>query len=126
MDSSAVASSSRLQDEKLPEPTSNYDAQPAERPPVAKDVNDDSEAEYDPDDDDGGNLSDFPISHELVMKDHTKVISALAVDPSGARVVSGSHDYDCKLWDFGGMSASPKPFKTWEPAGTYYVRVLLL
>ncbi|KAG5220784.1 transcription factor [Salix suchowensis] len=45
------------------------------------------------------------------MKDHTKVISALALDPSGARILSGSHDYDCKLWDFGGMDYRCKPFK---------------
>ena len=57
------------------------------------------------------------------MKDHNKVISALALDPSGARVVSGSHDYDCKLWDFGGMDYRCKPFKSWEPAGSYYVSV---
>ena len=49
-------------------------------------------------------------------------MSALTLDPSGARILSGSHDYDCKLWDFGGMDARCKPFKTWEPAGTYYVR----
>lgn len=83
---------------------------------------DGDEPEYDPDDDANTVFSEFPISHELVMKDHTKVVSALALDPSGARFVSGSHDYDCKLWDFGGMSATAKPFKTWEPAGTYYVR----
>lgn len=57
------------------------------------------------------------------MKDHTKVISALALDPSGARVVSGSHDYDCKLWDFGGMDYRCKPFKSWEPAGSYHVGI---
>ena len=60
------------------------------------------------------------------MKDHTKVVSALALDPSGARFVSGSYDYDCKLWDFGGMGANPKPFKTWEPAETYYVSALVV
>jgi WD40 repeat protein len=64
---------------------------------------------------------EFPATHELAMKDHTKVISALALDPSGARVVSGSYDYDCKLWDFGGMDHRCKPFKSWEPAGSYYV-----
>ena len=78
------------------------------------------EPEYDPDEIDAE--ADFPISHELPMKDHTKVVSALAIDPSGARFVSGSYDYDCKLWDFGGMGANPKPFRTWEPAGTYSVR----
>ncbi|KDQ63863.1 hypothetical protein JAAARDRAFT_120014 [Jaapia argillacea MUCL 33604] len=78
------------------------------------------EPEYDPSDDDD-DLPEFPITHELLLKDHTKVVSALALDPSGARIVSGSHDYDCKLWDFGGMDMRCKPFKTWEPAGTYYI-----
>lgn len=68
---------------------------------------------------------EFPTTHELILKDHTKVISALALDPSGARVVSGSYDYDCKLWDFGGMDHRCKPFKSWEPAGSYYVSISL-
>lgn len=59
----------------------------------------------------------------MALKDHTKVISALGLDPSGARLVSGSHDYDLKLWDFGGMDLRCKPFKSWEPAGSYYVRL---
>lgn len=77
-----------------------------------------SEQELEEDDED----SLFPTTHELLLKDHTKVVSALTLDPSGARVLSGSHDYDCKLWDFGGMDHRCKPFKTWEPAGSYYVR----
>jgi len=67
-------------------------------------------------------LPTFPITHEVMLKDHMKVISALALDPSGARLVSGSHDYDCKLWDFGGMDVRCKPFNSWEPAGSYHVR----
>ena len=66
-------------------------------------------------------LPQFPITHELPLKDHNKVISAMAMDPSGARLVTGSHDYDCKLWDFGGMDSRCKPFRSWEPAGSYYV-----
>lgn len=87
----------------------------------------DEEPEFDPSDpefdDEDSQLPQFPTTHEIVMKDHTKVISALALDPSGARVLSGSHDYDCKLWDFGGMDYRCKPFKTWEPSGTYHVGV---
>ncbi|KAG5341377.1 hypothetical protein C0989_011088 [Termitomyces sp. Mn162] len=86
---------------------------------VAQQENDLSEHEDFEDD-----QSQFPITHELLLKDHTKVVSALALDPSGARIVSGSHDYDCKLWDFGGMDLQCKPFKSWEPAGTYYVNDL--
>ena len=99
-------------------------------PPLIKPdrADDESEPEYDPDDDLGGasDQPSFPITHELVLKDHTKVVSALALDPSGARIVSGSHDYDCKLWDFGGMDHRCKPFKTWEPSGSYYVCAVFL
>ncbi|KAF8338314.1 WD40-repeat-containing domain protein [Cantharellus anzutake] len=94
--------------------------------PRSEEVEDDEDGEdaYNDDDesDDGG--SRFPVSHELTLKDHNKVVSAIALDPSGARIASGSHDYDCKLWDFGGMNAGLKPFKSWEPAGTYYVHDL--
>ena len=92
-----------------------------------KDVKEnDHEPEYDPEEDDEEDDDDdlplFPITHEMILKDHTKVISALGLDPSGARLVSGSYDYDCKIWDFGGMDSRCKPFKNWEPAGSYYVR----
>ena len=33
-------------------------------------------------------------------------VSALAMDPSGARVVTGGYDYDVRLWDFAGMDSS--------------------
>ncbi|PCH33445.1 transcription factor [Wolfiporia cocos MD-104 SS10] len=92
-------------------------------PPRAAAPEEGSEPEFDPSDDES-DLPDFPTTHELILKDHTKVVSALALDPSGARVLSGSHDYDCKLWDFGGMDHRCKPFKTWEPAGTYYIHDL--
>ncbi|EJT98901.1 WD40 repeat-like protein [Dacryopinax primogenitus] len=83
-----------------------------------EDVEDvDDEEDLEPED-------DLPLTHEILLKDHTKAISALALDPSGARVVSGSHDYDAKLWDFGGMDLSLRPFRSWEPAGSYPVREL--
>ncbi|WWC93073.1 uncharacterized protein L201_008038 [Kwoniella dendrophila CBS 6074] len=65
-----------------------------------------------------------PISHEIVLKDHTKVLSALAIDSSGARIATGSHDYDTKIWDFGGMDSRLKPFKSFEPNGNYYIHDL--
>ncbi|RUS27578.1 LOW QUALITY PROTEIN: hypothetical protein BC938DRAFT_483042 [Jimgerdemannia flammicorona] len=80
----------------------------------------------------------LPISHEIKLLDHHKVgslfdvpssvnhdlylplsfphtVSALALDPSGARLVSGSYDYDVKFWDFAGMDASLRPFRSIEP-----------
>jgi WD40 repeat protein len=88
-----------------------------------EDGDDIEEDDEDEDDSPEDFASAFPITHEVTLRDHTKVVSALALDPSGARVASGSHDYECKLWDFGGMSAALKPFKSWEPAGSYYVSI---
>lgn len=90
-------------------------------PPPGASVDGQEEPEFEPSDSED-DAPEFPTTHELLLKDHTKVVSALALDPSGARVISGSQDYDCKLWDFGGMDWRCKPFKTWEPAGTYFVR----
>jgi hypothetical protein len=99
-------------------------------------------------DDAGSDDSALPTTHEVVMKDHTKVgnaripgesegrktahvpsceqqtVSALSIDPAGARVVSGSYDYDCKLWDFGGMNANFKPFRSFECKPGHQVRAL--
>lgn len=33
-----------------------------------------------------------------------KAVSALAVDPSGARLATGSIDYNVTFWDFAGNS----------------------
>lgn len=96
-------------------------------PPAIPSNNYHPEYEYEADEDTGSqpfpafSSADYPISHEISLKDHTKVVSALALDPSGARIVSGSHDYDTKLWDFGGMDARTRPFKSWEPQETHYV-----
>jgi hypothetical protein len=61
----------------------------------------------DDDDDDGPQppadpRSLFPTSNHACMQGHTKLVSSITVDPSGARVVSGSMDGTIRLWDFGG------------------------
>ncbi|KAI0724346.1 transcription factor [Cerioporus squamosus] len=141
-DTGALASSAgaqvRSEDDPRPGPSSSS-ATPQPRPeepefdpdevgpPPPPQGNGQDELEGEPEFDaseDESEEAQFPISHELLLKDHTKVVSALTMDPSGARVLSGSHDYDCKLWDFGGMDWRCKPFKTWEPAGSYYIHDL--
>lgn len=95
----------------------------APRSAPAPETRDDDVQDEDDDEDDDEVSPDFPTTHEAKLKDHTKVISALSLDPSGARFATGSHDYDVKLWDFGGMGGGVgKPFKTFEPAESYYVR----
>lgn len=68
--------------------------------------------------------STLPVDSEVHLSEHTKSVSALSVDPSGARVATGSYDYDVRLWDFGGMTSSFKPFKTFEPFGSYWIHDL--
>lgn len=70
-----------------------------------------------------GSWSEYSSSEADCIR---QVVSALAVDPSGARIATGSHDYDTKLWDFGGMDHRLKPFKSFEANGNYYVRLLLV
>lgn len=124
-----VAGPSRTQPTATPSDVDSEDDDVGPPPPPPQQQNGDNagaqnEPEYDPSDfeDDEDEAPEFPTTHEITLKDHTKVVSALALDPSGARIVSGSHDYDCKLWDFGGMDMRGKPFKSWEPAGSYHVR----
>lgn len=45
----------------------------------------------------------IPISHEANFTGHTKAVTALSIDGSGTRVVTGSLDYNVKIYDFGGM-----------------------
>ncbi len=61
----------------------------------------------------------FPLSHEITLSHGSKPISALTLDPSGARVVTGSYDYSVKLWDFAGMDSTFKSFRTITPCERY-------
>lgn len=66
----------------------------------------------------------LPIEETVELKDHKKAVSALSVDPAGARVATGSFDYDIKLWDFGGMTQSFQPFQTFEPEESHIIKDL--
>ena len=57
----------------------------------------------------------IPVSHEIMLKGHQKQITALTIDPKGARFVTGSMDCTIKMWDFGGMDRALKHFREKEP-----------
>jgi len=61
----------------------------------------------------------LPTTHELVLAHGSKTVSAIAVDPSGARLVSGGLDYEVKYWDFQGMDLSRDSFRSFYPADGY-------
>lgn len=52
-------------------------------------------------------------------------MSALGLDPSGARLVTGGYDYDVKFWDFAGMDASFKAFRSLQPCEWYVFAYLI-
>lgn len=66
----------------------------------------------------------IPLSNEIVLKGHSKVVSALAVDHTGSRVLSGSYDYSVRMYDFQGMNARLQSFRQLEPFEGHQVRSL--
>ncbi|KXS22135.1 WD40 repeat-like protein [Gonapodya prolifera JEL478] len=55
-----------------------------------------------------------PVESEAALRHHTKLVSALSIDPSGARFVTGSYDYNVNIHDFAGMDARLRPFRSFE------------
>ncbi|CAG8770743.1 41787_t:CDS:10, partial [Gigaspora margarita] len=51
-------------------------------------------------------------------------VSALTLDPAGARLITGSYDYDVKFWDFAGMDSTFRPFRTIKPCGDHQIHHL--
>lgn len=85
---------------------------------------DEDDSDEDSDDDDEDSSDKFiPASLEVNLTHGARTVSALSVDHSGARLVTGSVDYDVKLWDFAGMSASMNAFRTIRPVEWYFATV---
>ncbi|CAI5486032.1 unnamed protein product [Closterium sp. Naga37s-1] len=65
-----------------------------------------------------------PLSNEIVLGGHTKAVAALAVDPTGTRVISGSYDYSLRFYDFHGMDSSLNSFRQVLPCDGHQVRAV--
>jgi WD40 repeat protein len=57
------------------------------------------------------------------MRGHKKAVSALGLDPSGSRLVSGGYDFKMRFWDFNAMDMNFRSFREVEPEpnGNYNV-----
>ncbi|XP_076894818.1 uncharacterized protein LOC143547222 [Bidens hawaiensis] len=97
------------------------DDEPVIGPPRPPPAAFDSDEEFS-DDDEPENRHRIPLTNEIVLKGHTKVVSALAIDHSGSRVLSGSYDYTLRMYDFQGMNARLQSFRQIEPAEGHQVR----
>lgn len=58
------------------------------------------------------------------MQHGSRAVLALAGDPSGARLASGSIDYDLCFWDFAGMDTAMRSFRTLQPCENHPIRGL--
>ncbi|KAL1517933.1 hypothetical protein ABEB36_001629 [Hypothenemus hampei] len=83
-----------------------------------------NESDTDSEDDSASNQYFMPIAAETSMKHGNKAVTALTVDPSGARLASGSVDYEVSFWDFAGMDSNLRSFRTLQPAENHPIRGL--
>ncbi|EZA50084.1 hypothetical protein DMN91_006312 [Ooceraea biroi] len=101
---------------------------------AGKKRNTDDSDDNDDDDDNNEQASDaeeemtlserIPCTHEVTMTHGTKAVIAIAADPSGARLASGSVDYDVCFWDFAGMDSSMRSFRTLQPCENHPIKCL--
>ena len=66
----------------------------------------------------------LPVSDEAKMEGHRKVVSALALEHTGSRLLTGSHDYTVRMYDFNGMKRDLRPFREITPCDGYPVHAL--
>ncbi|KAI9352068.1 WD40-repeat-containing domain protein [Obelidium mucronatum] len=89
------------------------------------DEDEDDEAEEEEDSDNDFDSDVLPVSRQIKLSDHRRTVSALTLDPSGARLISGGRDCTVKLWDFHGMNETFRPFRSIdEPCGGNPIRDL--
>jgi WD40 repeat protein len=106
-------SAPKLEDIK-PSTSAAHPTEPTGSDDEKKDSNDDSDDDSDDSDDDE---DEFPVSHELVLKSHERAVTTMTVDPSGARLITGSTDCMLKLHDFASMTPSTlRAFKSVDPS----------
>ncbi|KAL5562025.1 hypothetical protein UlMin_031772 [Ulmus minor] len=94
------------------------------RPPPGSNLSDSDEDGNGNGENEEENRFRIPMSNEIVLKGHTKVVSALAVDHTGSRVLSGSYDYSVRMYDFQGMNSRLQSFRQLEPSEGHQVRNL--
>lgn len=98
------------------------------RPPPQSVQKQSNGSDYDSDEEFDADLPEdshrIPLSNEIVLRGHTKVVSALAVDHTGSRVISGSYDYTVRMYDFQGMNSKLQSFRQLEPSEGHQVRSL--
>lgn len=80
-----------------------------------EDEDEDEESDSD-DDQDEDEEDEFPVSHEMLLKTHERAVTTATLDPSGARLVTGSMDCTLRFHDFSSMTPTTiRAFKSVDP-----------
>ncbi|KAG8623480.1 hypothetical protein KVT40_008456 [Elsinoe batatas] len=78
-----------------------------------KDGSSDSDSDDDSDDDE----PEFPVTHSLKIPTHSRAVTAVSLDPSGARLVTGSLDSTLKFHDLASLTPTTiRAFKSVDPS----------
>uniref|UniRef100_A0A8C6EJ68 WD repeat-containing protein 70 n=1 Tax=Microcebus murinus TaxID=30608 RepID=A0A8C6EJ68_MICMU len=88
--------------------------------PLPPPLNEEEEVEEEEEEED----DEEEVSISLIFFLKKYQVSALGLDPSGARLVTGGYDYDVKFWDFAGMDASFKAFRSLQPCECHQIKSL--
>lgn len=120
-----------------PIPSSVEDESDSVGPPIPSEFNKnestkaENQAKIEEDDDDDSMSDDegeeklvIPLSKNITFKHGTKAVTALAIDPAGARLASGAVDYEVKFWDFAGMDSSFHSFRSLYPCGNHPIKCI--
>ncbi|CAK9191290.1 unnamed protein product [Sphagnum jensenii] len=107
-----------------PQLGSNDEAEEIIGPPRPQTDEASSEEDDDIDDEEGEDVYRIPLNNEIRLKGHTKVVSAIAVDPTGSRVLTGGYDYVVRMYDFQGMDSRLRSFRQVEPSEGHQIRAL--
>ncbi|KHN99496.1 WD domain, G-beta repeat containing protein [Metarhizium album ARSEF 1941] len=85
--------------------------------PKGRDSSDSDDSDDDSDDSDHGD--EYPVSHELVLKTHSRAVTTVSLDPSGGRLLTASLDCIINFHDFASMTPTTlRAFKTVDPYDT--------
>lgn len=106
-------------------PSTSSNTKVSKKKKEKEDSDDDSDSD-DPSDDEEEETIEYkiPASHEVEMIHGSKAVTALTSDASGARLASGSIDYELNFWDFAGMDKSMRSFRKIQPCENHPIRCL--
>ena len=94
---------------------------------TSNDINHSDDENQDDEDDDEPEAepslkSRLPIANRVSLNHGSKTVSALALDPAGARLVTGGFDYEIKMYDFNGMDSNKRAFRSLTPFECHQIR----